>query len=217
MVALLMKDPHPGVRRAGVEALVSVGTASILEPLHIAIADESPDVRIAASRALQLCGTPDVAEDLERLTRDEDARVRASATRAMALRFGPLGGVEGECARRTLERALTDEAPVALAALEVMREQRVPLADVSTLLERSEPEVVRETIRCLGSHGDVESLSSVIPLCGHEDWSVRSEAIQVLADRHVTRAVPEILRRLDLERDDFVRRVTLQALERLEG
>jgi len=51
----------------------------------------------------------------------------------------------------------------------------------------------------------------------HRDWTVRSEAIQVLADRAVAKAVPAILRRLETEQDDFVREVMLRALDRLEG
>ena len=46
---------------------------------------------------------------------------------------------------------------------------------------------------------------------------MRAEAIQVLFERSVKRALPAILRRLDLEQDEFVRSVTLRALERLEG
>jgi HEAT repeat protein len=217
VVELLLKDPYAEVRRAAVEALVVVQMDSVIEPLHLAIADESPEVRIAATRALEACTSPEVVADLQRLAEDEDPRVRATATRALGCRFGGEAGPEADVAEEVLRSALADDAPVALAALEAIRERRLPLSDASTLLRREEPEVVRETVRCLGSHGDIESLSSVIPLCSHADWSVRAEAIQVLADRRVARAVPEILRRLDLERDDFVRRVTLQALERLEG
>ena len=79
------------------------------------------------------------------------------------------------------------------------------------------PELVREAVRCLGAHGDEDQLDAVIPLCAHPDWPVRAEAIQVLADRGATRALPAILKRLDLERDAFVRSVTLQALEKLEA
>jgi HEAT repeat protein len=218
VVELLLKDPFADVRRAAVEALVSVGTAEVSESLHLAIADESAEVRIAAARALEACTASEVVVDLRRLAEDEDPRVRATATLALGTRFGnDAEGADADAAREVLRRALADEAPVALAALEAIREQRLPLPDVDALLRREEPEVVRETVRCVGSHGDFETLASVIPLCSHAVWSVRAEAIQVLADRRVTRAVPEILRRLDLERDDFVRRVTLQALERLEG
>jgi hypothetical protein len=38
-----------------------------------------------------------------------------------------------------------------------------------------------------------------------------------LFERGVSRALPAILRRLDLEQDEFVRSVILRALERLEG
>lgn len=218
VVALLLKDPFADVRRAAVEALVAVGPPLVSEPLHLAIADESPEVRIAAAQALEACASPQVFSDLRRLAEDDDARVRATATRALGLRFGGDADVAvADGAQEVLARALTDEAPVALAALEAIRERGLALSDESALLRREEPEVVRETVRCLGANGDIEAIFALVPLCSHEDWSVRAEAIQVLADRRVRRAVPEILRRLDLERDDFVRRVTLQALERLEG
>jgi HEAT repeat protein len=56
-----------------------------------------------------------------------------------------------------------------------------------------------------------------VPLVSHPDWSVRAEAIQVLGDRGVVRAVPPILRRLETEQDEFVRDVILRVLKRLEG
>ena len=70
---------------------------------------------------------------------------------------------------------------------------------------------------CIGRHGKAEDLDMLVPLVSHADWSVRAEAIQVLADRGVARAVPSILRRLETEQDEFVRDVILRALKRLEG
>ncbi len=46
---------------------------------------------------------------------------------------------------------------------------------------------------------------------------VRAVAIKTISDRRLIRGVPSILRRLDLEQDEFVRDVTLSALKRLEG
>ena len=43
--------------------------------------------------------------------------------------------------------------------------------------------LVREAVRCLGRHADPESLETLVPLVCHPDWSVRSEAIEVLAPR----------------------------------
>ena len=100
----------------------------------------------------------------------------------------------------------------------------IPVRDVAglaiwmlALVRRSEPELVREAVRCLGVHGDEDQLEAVIPLCAHPDWPVRAEAIQSVADRGMIRAVPAILRRLETEEDDFVREVILQALRRLES
>ena len=81
----------------------------------------------------------------------------------------------------------------------------------------SPAELVRAAIRYIGLHSDSGGLDVLFPLIGHPDWSVRAEAIQTVADRRLIRAVPSILRRLDVEDDDFVRDVTLSALKRLEG
>jgi HEAT repeat protein len=46
---------------------------------------------------------------------------------------------------------------------------------------------------------------------------VRAEAMEVLSLRTLRRAAPAILRRLEVEQDEFVRSVALRALARLEG
>jgi HEAT repeat protein len=72
-------------------------------------------------------------------------------------------------------------------------------------------------VSCLGARSEATNLDLLLPLVSHPDWSVRAEAIQVLAERRVTKAVPTILRRLETEQDGFVRDAMLRALERLEG
>ena len=105
-----------------------------------------------------------------------------------------------------------------LAALEVLqRVGGVPAAQLATLLARPEAEIVREAVACVGARSDAATLDRLLPLVSHPDWSVRAEAIQVLADRRVTKAVPTILRRLETEQDGFVRDAILRALEKLEG
>jgi HEAT repeat protein len=51
----------------------------------------------------------------------------------------------------------------------------------------------------------------------HPDWAVRAAAVEALAERGAARALPAILRRLELEQDEFVREAILRALQRLEG
>jgi HEAT repeat protein len=63
---------------------------------------------------------------------------------------------------------------------------------------------------------DARELEALIPLLGHESWAVRAEAIRILGERGVQKAVPPLLRRLEDERDEFVREGMLRALERLE-
>lgn len=219
VVTLLLKDASAEVRRAAVEALSRLDPGSAAEPLRLAIADESPIVRIAAAGALGASDRGELFEDLRRLADDEDERVRATAVEVLGKRF--LGDADPQrraAAMAVMHAARDDEAPVALAVIDAAREIGVAAAThVVPLLRRHEPEVVREAVRYLGAHADGRELDAIVPLVSHPDWSVRAEAIQVLADRTVRNALPAILRRLELEQDEFVRSVTLRALDRLEG
>jgi HEAT repeat protein len=117
-----------------------------------------------------------------------------------------------------IDAALADEAEVALAAVESLCELDAFAEERAVeVLERPEPELVRAAIRCIGLHSDLDGLQVLLPLIGHADWSVRAEVIQTIADRRLIRGVPSILRRLDLEQDEFVRDVALSAHKRLEG
>jgi HEAT repeat protein len=217
LVTLLMKDPSARVRRAAVDALARVEPGTAAEPLRLALADESAPVRIAAAVALGASERDEVLDDLHSLAEDEDPRVRAAAVQALGRRFGPsLDAKRRAQALAALEAALTDDALVALAAVTALDSiGGEESGRVSALLERAEPELVKEAVTCLGRHGAADQLEMLIPLVGHADWSVRAEAIQALAGRGVHRAVPAILRRLETELDAFVRDSILRALKRL--
>jgi len=219
LVTLLMKDPSAPVRRAAVDALARLDPGAAAEPLRLALADDSASVRIAAASALSASNDDAVIDDLMRLADDDDVRVRAAAVRALGLRFGKSTHEERRKATvAVLENALADDVLVALGALEAFNSMGSPASrSVLALLERSEPELVKEAVICINRHGEVADLEPVVPLVSHPDWSVRAEAIQALADRGVVRAVPPILRRLETEPDEFVRDVILRALKRLEG
>ena len=219
LVTLLLKDPSPQVRRAAVDALARLDPETAAEPLRLALADESPPVRIAAADALGASLRPGVIEDLRRLAGDEDARVRVAAIRSLGLHAERAAdGASRAAALHSVETAVGDEPLVVLAALEVLRRVGgLPPAQLAQLLVRREAEIVREAVVCAGARSEEASLDQLLPLVSHPDWSVRAEAIQVLADRRVTKAVPTILRRLEGEQDGFVRDAILRALERLEG
>jgi HEAT repeat protein len=76
---------------------------------------------------------------------------------------------------------------------------------------------VLAAVRCVGTHVADADLEVLLPLVSHADWSVRAEVVEILGERRFRRAVPTILRRLEMEQDDFVRSVTLNALQSLEG
>jgi HEAT repeat protein len=219
IVSFLMKDASSSVRRASLEALARLEPGTAAEPLRLALADESPMVRIAAARALGASESVEVIHDLRRLAYDEDSGVRAAAVRSVVLRFSQSSTDPSRSEMlQVMDAALADEPPVALAAIEALCEVGGVAVDRAVgILERPEPELVRAAIRYIGLHSDSEGLDALFPLIDHPDWSVRAEAIQTVADRRLIRGVPSILRRLDVEDDDFVRDVTLSALRRLEG
>jgi HEAT repeat protein len=218
-VEFLLKDPSAGVRRAAVDALARLDVNAAPDSLRLALADESPQVRIAAARALGASTAFDAIDDFRRLASDEDERVRAAAVRSLCLRFASSADVERRAVTlEIVDASLEDEATVALAAVEALREVGPPAAlRAARVLAREEPELLQEAIRCVGSHAEGEGLELLLPLVAHPQWSVRAEAIQMLAERGVAKAVPPILRRLDTEQDEFVRGVILTALTRLEG
>lgn len=218
LVASLLKDPAAPVRRAAVQAFARLDPGGAAEPLRLALADESAAVRCAAARALGDSRSDAVLSDLAALAEDGDALVRAAAVRAIGLRFaGSPDAALRERARALLDEVLQDEVPVALAAGEALREVGgEAAARGAALLAREEPELLREGIRCAGSAPVLARLEQLLALVSHPDWSVRAEAIGTLAARRVARAVPPILRRLEVEQDGYVREVILQALERLE-
>ena len=216
-VASLMKDPSDAVRRAAVEALARFAGSHEIETLRLALADESPRVRSAAGRALVRSERDDLARHLERLLCDDDARVRAATLRAIGT-ANPSALSDQERAR-LIGSGLEDSGAVCMAAIEAMTIVGGVEAAVATLplLEHREPEIVQAAVRCVGRHGEPEQLESLLAAVSHEHWSVRAEAVELLADRRFPRAVPAILRRLEIEQDGFVRDAMLHGLGRLEA
>jgi HEAT repeat protein len=219
VVEFLLKDPSPRVRRAAVDALARLERGTAEESLRLALADEASIVRIAAAGALAASESDGVIDALRCLADDEDPGVRAAAVRSVGLRFATSPDEKHQSlVMQLIDAALDDEAVVALAAVETLREMGGPVAEHALrILDRTEPELVREAVRCIGAHGGASCLESLLPLVSHPDWTVRAETIQVLSDRGVPRGVPSILRCLETEQDNFVRDTILRALDRLEG
>jgi HEAT repeat protein len=217
-LALLLSDPSEAVRRAAVEGLAQLAGEALPEPLRLACADEAPSVRIAAAAALAGSRDPLALDFLERLAADEDATVRGAALRAV----GALEARGGDAAGRRLallEAGAAEGGAVAMAALEALRSlgdpRALPVAE--RLLEAEAPELARAAVACIGRVGALPDVERLAPLLEHPAWAVRAETVAVLAERGVRRAVPALLRRLEGERDDFVREALLRALERLES
>jgi len=222
LMALLVQDPSPAVRRAAVGALAHMPGEARSEALRLAFADESATVRMAAAAALGAGGDAGSLDALERLLCDEDACVRAAAVRAIAAsqHRNAAGGTASALprVRELLVAALGDRGPVALAAVEAFEQIAPALAidPVREVLGHGDPEVVQSAVRCIRRHGDEDDVAALIPLVSHRQWAVRAGAIEALAERRSSAAMPTMLRCLDGETDEFVRGSLLRALERLE-
>jgi HEAT repeat protein len=218
-MSLLVQDPSPAVRRAAVAALARMGGGPA-EMLHLALADEDAAVRVAAATALGEAAGAHTLPDLERLLGDQDPAVRAAAMRALAA-LEPAALAQPATRARVealLASALGDVAPVAIAAVEAFERMggALSLAPVRGVIGHADPEVVQSAVRCLQRHGSEEDVQALLPLLGHPHWAVRADAIQAFSERRLRSALPPVLRRLELEQDEFVRDVLLRALARLE-
>ncbi|MBK7948665.1 MAG: HEAT repeat domain-containing protein [Deltaproteobacteria bacterium] len=217
VIEYLAKDASPPVRRAAVEALARLDGERTWTAVRRALGDESSGVRIAAAGALAASASPTAFEDLERLAGDGDPRVAAAAVRAAGDVYARSGTVPG-AGESWLARPLAREPIVALAVLEVLGRLggTSAAALAATALERPEPDVVRAAASCLARHGATDDLTRLVALIAHADWSVRAGAVEALTARRFRRALPAMLRRLDVEEDAYVRDALLEAARRLE-
>lgn len=230
VVGYLLKDESPEVRRAAVQALARFDFERVRDSLRLALGDESESVRTAAASVLG--ETRDVAAigELERMTHDEDPRVVATAMRALGRLCQQAAPTEAagdatdldsgvERAQAILAKGLDASPIVALSSLEALETMGGPLAASLALsvVTRPEPEVIRLAIACIDAHGSDEDLAHLLALVPHADWSVRADAAEVLARRGYRKALPALLRRLELEDDAFVRESILGAIRGLEA
>lgn len=220
-LALLTSDPSPAVRRAAIEGLAAVAAIPPLDSLRLSLADEDPGVRIGAAQALARSRDASVISDLAHLTEDPDERVRAAALRSLG-RWSTGSGNAGRDAREQVlglvAQALQAGGNLAMAGLEVLEQLGGPAAVTlaGRVLSNDDPELVEAAVACVGRHAERDALSDLLPLLAHDHWAVRAQAVDVLAERRLPVAVPALLRRLESERDDFVRDAILSALDRLE-
>jgi HEAT repeat protein len=210
LMALLVQDPSPLVRRAAVAAVAQMPGDARRDALRLALADEAAPVRVAAAAALAGTG------DAEALGADDDD-VRAAAVRAIA-ELAPKVAPQWERIGARLAAALRDRGPVVLAAVEAYERLAPPLSldPVREALAHTDPEVVQSALRCIRRHGSEGDLAALVPLLSHAHWAVRAGVIDAIAERKLRGALPAVLRRLDGEADEFVRGALLRALERLE-
>ena len=217
IIGYLLKDESPAVRRATVKVLALLEFDRAEESLRLALGDEAGMVRIAAAEVLGESGRLEAVADLEPLLLDEDPNVAAVALRAVG-RLHAGSHTPSDDVYAMIHWSMDASPIVALSGCEALLDMGgLRAAELASMaLGRPESDVVRAAVACLGAHGGDQDLGRLIDLLEHEDWSVRAEVIQLLVDRGVRRSLPAMLRRLESERDDFVREVLLQATRRLE-
>ncbi|MEZ4333494.1 MAG: HEAT repeat domain-containing protein [Myxococcota bacterium] len=217
VIEYLVKDASPLVRRAAVHALARLPDGRARSAARLALGDEASGVRIAAAGVMGGSDAREALDDLARLACDGDARVAAAAVRAAGAVLERRGRGLDE-SEAWIARALGREPTVALAALETLMRVGGPAAAAAAAgaIARPEAELVRSAAACLARHASSDALAALVPLVAHEDWAVRAEAVRALAARRHRSALPAMLRRLEVEHDDFVRDALLAATRRLE-
>ena len=186
---LLLKDPSPRVRRAAVDALARLDPET-RAPSRSGWRWRTNRRRCGSRRPTRSARPlrPGVIDDLRRLAEDEDARVRAAAIRAIGLhaerrrRRHPRARRAAPGSSRALRRRAAGRARRGRGA--AARRRRAGGASVAPLLgaararDRARGGALRRRARATRP-----SSSRCSPLVSHPDWSVRAEAIEVLAER----------------------------------
>lgn len=217
IIGFLLKDESSAVRRAAVQALGRLDLDRARDSIRLCLADEASSVRIAAAKVLGESGRREAIVELRGLLEDQESRVVAVAIYSIA-RLHREGEPASDEIYALIGHALRGEPIIALAGLDALKELGGARAGklAGSASRRCEPDVVRAAVACLGVHGSDDDLAEAISLVAHLDWSVRAEIAQVMSERRYRKSLPAMLRRLEVEDDQFVRQVMLQAIGRLE-
>ncbi len=217
VISYLLKDESPAVRRAAVGALSRFDLESSVDALRLALADEATVVRTEAAKVIGESGRVEAVDELRRLTLDDDPKVVAVAVRSLGRLYDD-SIPDMEEIYELVGLALEASPIVALAGFDALRQMGGERAGTlaRSALSRTEADLVRVAVACLGEHAVESDLLEIIPFVGHQDWSVRAEIAEVLSNRGTRKGLPALLRRLEVEDDAFVRQVVLRAIGRLE-
>ncbi len=198
------------VRRAAVHALAKIPDGEAAECVSLSLSDDDVNVRVAAAEALgglgRVLGVESLHGSLRVALDAETPAVVAAAARAL----GRAGDASAAPALRAL---LTSERPgVALAALEALKELRVPLEDVlPRMAHHPDEEVVKQALQGVLAADSSVALECLRGALSHSVWHVRTFAITSLVGRPGSRALLE--ERLSQEQDPVVLRALEAALE----
>ncbi|MBX7192929.1 MAG: HEAT repeat domain-containing protein, partial [Sandaracinaceae bacterium] len=211
------------IRAGALDALTTVSSEE-LELVALCLTDEDERVEVAALRALSHVRDPEVLEAATAAVRvallSELPTVRAEALRTLA----ELGAFEDEALRNELRVLLADESPrVVIAALRALGASHADDPRLEPAIEaavaHADAEVVKEALLATQRPADV--VARAARALGHEHWSVRARAAEVLgrvlalaaADPALSAVAREALsRRAPEEPDELVQRAIASSL-----
>jgi HEAT repeat protein len=209
-LSLLIKDEDAGVRKAAVNALAELRSASSVSHLVMALVDEIPDVRIAAAGALGEIGSDEVLDPLLLALRDEDPSVQCAA-------LNSLGRLRHPGASQAIAALLeTTDGLVTICALEALAgiggEEVADL--VKKALDNPDEEVVKTAVTILAGKGDTWLAEYRERLLAHPHWDVRRSFINAMAANWGAKSLPYLQSALDTESDPLVKEQILDIMDR---
>lgn len=218
----LLGSEDPALRAHSLDDVVAITSIDELELVALCLTDGDEQVELAALRALTRArGASVVASAIAAAriaTRSELAPVRAEAIQCLA----QLGAFGRTSMSDVLTAALSDTSPgVVIAALRVLgvaAGSEALAASVDAALAHPDAEVVKEALLAVPVTRVVEPAVAAL---GHEHWSVRARAAEVLGRVASLSADPALRTRVRAaledrrahESDDLVARTLVTVLE----
>jgi HEAT repeat protein len=180
--------PEEEVRRAAIEQLPVLDTASAIDRLVSALRTETPRNRAAAAHAARTADEPALDGPLLDALRDADAWVRYFAAKSL----GQRGRSAEEAARLLAAVALTDRAPqVRIAAVEALGVidpgAAFPVAE--QLLSEPDEDLASAALTAIAASPDARSDTPIEQAVRSGSQALRAAAIRALAGRRTTAAV----------------------------
>jgi HEAT repeat protein len=176
VLALLLREEHPGLRAAAVRITTKMRTGEARDPLIAALGDESPVVRSTAAELLGTLRDPAAVPPLLTALNDGSDAVRRNASRALEIYAYP-------DAKETFHAALQEGNLLQRrSGVRWLRNSRDPRAVpylIEALRDRDDG-VRREAVKGLGAFKDIRAVEPLIACLDDEAFIIKREAAEAL-------------------------------------